>query len=253
MQTSVVETLKQAGLYQSSGRLPAQMLKTILPTGEVREHKLSEIDYNDIKIFADEMDIALQHQNPYIAALLAKNAVGMVNLIRGVNVETGSGFKGSNGSGRQLDVMLFRAEQFQDPDLVAPAARTSWIRNVPGIGTLQFIINPDGAAPNAHGDLAIGLNEGIAVYGFANPAAAPCVSGIQHTYLTQGYNVQTTHFEMANPFVGDAIEEMKQPMYLYPRETGRIDVYYYRAGLDEMRPIGIWVKMSQNVRALATA
>ncbi len=260
MQTSVVETLKAViqkdggGLYRDKGRIEEQMLITITPTGQTREHKMAEMDYHDIKIFADEMDIALKHQNPYVAALFAKNAEGMVNLIRAINVETASGFKGSNGSGRQLDVLMFRAEQFGDPALANSATlRTSWIRAV-GVGlNVQFIIAQDALGANTHGDLAMAVNEGIAVFGFANPAATPCVSAIQPTYLAQAYNVQNCDFELTNPFVGDAIVEMKQPLYIFPSETGRINVRYYRAGNDEMRPIGVWVKMSQNVRVLATA
>lgn len=256
MQTSVVAVLKAAGLYQDSGRVPEQMLKTTTPTGEVREHKLSEIENHDIKIFADEMDIQLQYQNPYIAALLAKNAVPMVNLIRGINVETASGYKGSNGSGRQLDFLLFRAEQFQDPDLSVAApfiARVSWIRAIGAAATLQYIIHPDNLGVNTHGDLTMAVSEGIAIFGFANPAAAPGVSAIQPNYLGQAYNVQNCDFETTNPFVGDAIVELKQPLILWPVEQGRIDIRYYRAGNDEMRPIGIWVKMAQNLRALAAS
>lgn len=257
MKTSVVETLQAAGLYKPSGRIEEQMLKTITPTGETREHKMAEIDYHDIKIFADEMDIALKHQNPYLAALYAKNAEGMVNLIRVVNVETASGFKGTNGSGRQLDTLMFRAEQFQDPDLSVAApfvARVSWIRAIAAVGgQIQFIIHPDNLGVNTHGDLTMAVNEGIVLFGFANPAAAPCVSAIQPDYLGQPYNVQNCDFEMANPFVGDAIVELKQPMYIYPNEAGRINIRYYRVGNDETRPIGLWVKMSQNLRVIATA
>ena len=253
MKTSIVEALSAAGLYKSQGRVATQMLRTTTPTGEVREHKMSEMDFHDIKIFADEMDIQLQHQNPYVAALLAKNAVAMVNLIRGVNEETASGFKGFNGSGRQLDAMLFRAEQFEDPDIVASTPRASWIRAIAAAANLQYVIHPDGGAIGAKGDLTMGVNEGIVIFGFANPAATPCVSGLQLNYLGQQYNVQNCDFEMTNPFMGDAVVELKQPLTIWPREQGRIDIRYYRAGADEMRPIGIWVKMAQNLRALATA
>ncbi|GAH99980.1 unnamed protein product, partial [marine sediment metagenome] len=46
------------------------------------------------------------------------------------------------------------------------------------------------------------------------------------------------------PMVGDAICELKQPLFIYPRESARVRVKYYRAGVsDELRPIGLWVKM----------
>lgn len=253
MQTSVVEALRTANLYKESGRIQEEMLKTITPTGETREHKMAEMDYFDLKIFADEIDIALKLQNPLVQSLFAKNAVGMANLIRAINTQTASGFKGSNGSGRQLDFLLLRAEQFQNPDAAGIAVRTSWIRAIGAAATLQFMTAQDALGANTHGDLTMTQWEGLCVFGFANPAAAPCIDAIQNTYLAQAYNVQNADFELANPFIGDSICELKQPLYLYPQESGRIDARYYRAGTDETRPIGIWVKMSQNLRALATS
>jgi len=255
---SVIDVLNAAGLYKSSGRIPEEMLMTITPTGETREHRMAEIDYRDLQIFGDQLEIVLQLQNPLVQSLFTKNAVALANLIRCVNTETSSGFKGSNGSGRQLDFLLLRAEQFGDPDVAAAppvtqGPRASWIRAV-GIGlNVQFIIANDLLGANAHGPLVMGQTEGIAILGFANPAAAPCVDAIQPTYLAQAYNIQNADFELANPFQGDSICELMQPMLVYPQETCQINARYYRAGQDELRPIGIWIKMSQNLRVLATS
>lgn len=258
MQTSVVEALKAAGLYKETGRIEEQMLKSILPNGEVREHKMAEIDYLDLKIFADELDIALKIQNPLVQGLFAKNAVGLVNLMRVVNVESASGFKGAVGSGRQLDAILLRAEQFQDPDIfpIVPTFRTTWIRNITAAmaaaGPTVFIESAAaGAAAGA--ELPMATTEGLAILGFANPAAALCVDAIQINYIAQAYNIQNLDFEMANPFIGDAICELKQPLFIFPQETAAVNVKYYRAGTDELRPIGLWVKMAINLRALLTS
>jgi len=257
MQTSVVEALKAAGLYKETGRIEEQMVKTITANGEIREHKMSEIDYLDIKTFADEMDIALTLQNEYVQSLYAKNAAGLVNLIRAVNVESASGFKGSVGSGRQLDALMLRAEQFQDPDIAAwLTARTTWIRNITAAmvaaGPTNFIER--GAGAIAHGEeLPMATTEGFALLGFANPAAALCVDAVQVTYIAQAYNIQNLDFEMANPFVGDSIVELKQPLYIFPQETALVNVKYYRPGIDELRPIGLWVKMSSNLRLLLSS
>jgi len=249
MQTSVVEELKAAGLYRETGRIEEQMLISILPNGERREHKMAEIDYLDVKIMADELDIALKLQNPYVQSLFAKNAEGLVNLMRTVNVETASGFKGAVGSGRQLDAILLRAEQFQDPGAGAGIRRTSWIRNVAVVGNVVFIQD----ATDTGAELAMATIEGLAILGFANPAAALCVDAAQISYLAQQANIQNLDFEMANPFIGDSICELKQPLYIYPQESAWITVRYYRVGSDELRPIGIWVKMAQNLRTLASS
>jgi len=249
MQTSVVEALKAAGLYGETGRIEEQMLISILPNGERREHKMAEIDYLDIKIFADELDIALKLQNPYVQSLFAKNVEGLVNLMRTVNVETASGFKGAVGSGRQLDAILLRAEQFQDPGAGAGVRRTSWIRNIAVVGNVVFIQD----ATDTGAELAMATIEGLAILGFANPAAALCVDAAQISYLAQLANIQNLDFEMANPFIGDSICELKQPLYIYPQESASITVRYYRVGSDELRPIGIWIKISSNLRALATS
>jgi len=263
MQTSVVEALKAANLYREEGRIMEQMLVTILPNGEKREHKMSEIDYLDLKIFADEMDIALKLQNPLVQELYAKNAVGLASLIRVVNVETASGFKGSVGAGRQLDAIMLRAEQFQDPTVAGGGLanrRASWIRpivvgDIGVVGGSDFIEQdwnvPVGAG---HGrELPMATTEGLAILGFANPAANLCVDTIQTTYIAQAYNIQNLDFELANPFIGDSIVELKQPLFVSPQETAMVKVNYYRSGFnDELRPIGIWVKMSSNLRTILT-
>jgi len=249
MQTSVVETLKAAGLYKVSGRIEEQMLISILPNGERREHKMSEINYADIKIFADELEIALKIQNPLVQELFAKNAVGLANLVRVVNVETASGFKGAVGSGRQLDAIMLRAEQFQDPGAGATTPRTSWVRPIAAIANVVFIQS----TADTGAELAMATTEGLAILGFVNPAAALCVDAIQLSYLAQLYNIQNLDFELANPFIGDSIVELKQPFFIFPQETGLVNVRYYRAGQDELRPIGIWVKMASNLRTLATS
>jgi len=261
--TSVVEALKAAGLYRETGRIEEQMLISILPNGERKEHKMSEIDYLDLKIFADELDIALKLQNPYVQSLFAKNAVNLASLIRGVNVETASGFKGSVGAGRQLDCLLLRAEQFQNPDVppapgvVVPTFRTSWIRTITAAmaaaGPTNFI--EDDTAGVAHGtELAMAVDEGLAILGFVNPGTTLYVDAIQVDYLAQAYNIQNLDFELANPMVGDAICELKQPLFIYPRESARVRVKYYRSGVaDELRPVGIWCKMSSNMRLLLSS
>jgi len=256
--TSVVEALKAAGLYKETGRIQEQMAVTITASGEEKEHKLAEIDYHDIKIFADELDIALQLQNEYVQSLYAKNATKLVDLIRAVNVESASGFKGAVGSGRQLDAIMLRAEQFQDPDIfpIVPTYRTSWIRNITAAmalaGPTNFI-ESDVAAAAAGTELPMADEEGLAILGFANPAAALCVDAVQLTYIAQDYNIQNLDFELVNPFVGDVLVELKQPLLVFPKETARVRVKYYRAGIDELRPIGLWVKMSSNLRALLTS
>ena len=95
--------------------------------------------------------------------------------------------------------------------------------------------------------------EGLAILGFANPAAALCVDAVQITYTAQAYNIQNLDFELVNPFVGDVLVELKQPLLVFPKETALVNVKYYRAGIDELRPIGLWVKMSSNLRALLTS
>ncbi|GAI14851.1 unnamed protein product, partial [marine sediment metagenome] len=198
---------------------------------------------------ANEMDIALVLQNPLVQSLYAKNAVGLVNLIRAVNVESASGFKGSVGSGRQLDALMLRAEQFYDPDIPA-AKRADWPRDIAAADSLWFI---EGVAAAAGADLEIADEEGLAIFGFANPAASPVCDAVQITYVSQAYNIQNLDFELANPFIGDAIVELKQPLFLFPKETGKIQVRYFIDGEDHLRPIGLWVKMSSALRDLANS
>ena len=180
MNNSVIETLKAVGLYKTpvlqpdgtykpAGRMAEQTLKTTLPDGQVTEHSMAEIDYSDLVTLADELDIMLEQENPWIQALFAKNAVAIANAVRVVNVDSASGFKGAVGSGRQLDILRFRPEQFQDPAVAAVAqARLTWARAmglvVPPVGyTGEIICAPAvaGDVVDTHGALTMGTTEAL--------------------------------------------------------------------------------------------
>lgn len=254
---TIVETLKAAGLYKDTGRMAEQTLKTILPDGQITEHLMSEIDYYDLKILADELDVLIIQENPWIQTLFVKNAVAIANAVRVVNVVSASGFKGAVGGGRQLDILRFRAEQFQDPGVAAVQARLTWVRNmalVPGVGvgyTGDLICAADALGIDTHADLAMGTTEAIMVFGFANPSWVPCTSAIQMTYLGRLYNIQNASFDLAQVWDHYPLIELKEPFIIYPRETGKVDVRYYQNGADEIQPVGLWIKMSQDLRALA--
>jgi len=262
MNNSVVATLQAAGLYKDNGRMAEQTLKTILPDGQVTEHLMSEIEYADLKTLADELEIMIAQENPWIQALFAKNAVAIANAVRVVNVESASGFKGAVGSGRQLDILRFRASQFQDPASIAvPAvARLTWVRNmglvVPPVGyTGEVICAPAvaGAAVDVHGPLVMGTTEAILVFGLADPSWTPGVSAIQINYLARQYNIQNADFDLAQVWEHFPLIELKEPFILYPREDGQIWARYYQNGFDEIQPIGLWIKMSQNMRSLVNS
>lgn len=257
MQTSIVEALKAAGLYKETGRLAEQTLKTILPDGQITEHLMAEMDYLDLKTLGDELDVKLANENPIIKAIYAKNAMAIVNAVRVVNVESGSGFKGTVGSGRQLDAVIFRPEQFQNPDAVAATTpRVTWDRalvvapGAPAISAvLNFIVDASGtlAAPV---DLAMTTVEAFLLFALADPAPQPAVTALQITYLSRVYNIQTIDFDQTQAFSGWPLLELKEPLIIYPRENARIDVIYNRAVTDGLRPIGLWIKMSSDLRDL---
>jgi len=261
MNTSVIETLKTAGLYRETGRMAEQTLKTILPDGQITEHLMAEIDYYDLKTIGDELEIMIAQENPWIQALFAKNAVAIANTIRTVNVESASGFKGAVGGGRQLDLLRFRPEQFQDPAIAALQARLTWVRNILGVVpatgtgvTRELIANPwvAGEAADGHAALLMAATEAICIFGFANPSWTPGTSAIQITYLARQYNIQNADFDLAQVWDHFPLIELKEPLIVYPRETVRIEARYYQDGADAIQPIGLWIKMSQNLRVLAT-
>jgi hypothetical protein len=228
-----------------------QTLKTILPDGQVTEHLMSEIEYADLKTMADELDIMISQENPWVQALFAKNAVAIANAIRVVNVESASGFKGAVGSGRQLDILRFRPEQFQNPAAAGIAVRAGWVRNVAAAPqTCELICAQDALGVDAHAALAMGTTEAILVFGFANPSWTPCTSAIMITYLARAYNIQNADFDLAQVWAHFPLIELKEPFILYPREDGLVQVRYYQNGADEIQPIGLWIKLSQNLRSL---
>lgn len=276
---SVVQKLRQLGMYgtfddnhnpvdNKPAAIQEQILTTVRTDGSKPTHTMGLIDRYDIKLFADELDTKLQTFNPFVKHLFAKNAEMLVNLMRGVQYISKGGFKGSIGSGGNgLDALLLRAEQFADPELntgvLATGSRTTWQRNIPGAGgvaapaTLQYIIALDNLGVNTHGALVAGSTvataEAIALLGFADPAASPCVSGFQPTYNTVTYDMQNLSFELVDQEYGYEQIELAQPLFIWPGESGSISVRYFKNGVDELQPIGVWIKISTNMRALASS
>jgi hypothetical protein len=201
--------------------LQEQTLSVVRPDKQTITHTMGLIDRYDVKIFADDLEIKLKNFNPWVQYLFAKRAVALVNLMRGVNYYSKAGFKGSISSGgNALDFMLLRAEQFSDPTIVAATLRTSWVANPGAAGSLQFIIANDGLAVGAKGPLvarsAVPNSEAIAILGFANPAASPCVSALQPVYNTVTYDVQNLSYELTDDEYGYPIIELAQPLSICP-------------------------------------
>jgi len=257
MQTSIVETLKAAGLYKDTGRMAEQTLKTILPDGQITEHLMAEIDYYDLKTLGDELEVKLANENLIIKALYVKNTLAIVNSVRVVNVESGSGFKGAVGSGRQLDAVILRPEQFQDPDQVAGNRRVTWDRAINAVGgatpaagvALNFIVDDTCGVAGSVG-LAMSTVEAFLLFALADPAPQPAITALQLTYLSRVYNIQTIDFDLTQAFSGWPLLELKEPLIIYPREDALMKVIYNRGVTDGLRPIGLWIKMSSDLRDL---
>ncbi len=235
-----------------------QTLSTVRPDKQTITHTMGLTDRYDIKIFADDLETKLQTYNPFVKYLFAKRAVALVNLMRGVNYYSKAGFKGAISSGgNALDFMLLRAEQFSDPTIVAATLRTSWMALPGAAGSLQFIIANDAGGIGVKGPLvarsAVPNSEAIAILAFANPASDPCVSGIQPTYNTVVYDVQNLSYELTDDEYGYPIIELAQPLFIWPGESASISVRYFKAGRDELQPIGMWIKTSTNMAVLQTA
>jgi len=258
--------MMDAGLYKEGTK--EQLRSDFIAEEDVtiagKSYTLSKISFLDAKIFTDEMDTILVQQNPLIHDIYAKNAVSMFDLVRMVNVNTKQGFKGALASGNELDFTLFMARQFQDPDAVKVAAgppRATWIRTV----TLAMapVATQGGVSSFFEDRLAAARTvpttehtmieeEGMIWLAFYNPAAIPVIDAFQIQMNTEPFDIQSLDFEQVHIETGDVIIELKEPWTLPPEQSGKINVWYFQAGTDETRPLGIWVKMAKNLRTLAT-
>lgn len=211
-----------------------------------KSYTLSRISYWDSWLFANELDSVLARQNPRIHDIFGKNAVSCLDLVRMVNVNTKQGFRGAGGSGNELDAIQFIATAFYDPDS-STNKRTTWVRSISSAGSKNFF---EGATAGA--ELTMAEEEGMIWLAMYNPATTPCVDSIQIIMNTEAFNIQTLDFDQVDLEDGDPIIELKEPWSLPPEQSGEILAYYPFTGTDEMRPIGLWVKMARNLRTLGT-
>jgi len=247
----VRKVMTDAGLYKEGTR--EQLRTDFIAEEEVtiagKSYTLSKIAYLDAKIFTDELDTILIQQNPLIHDIYAKNAVSMFDLVRMVNVNTKQGFKGALASGNELDFTVMMARQFYDPENTG-VLRTSWVRTVTpaqitAATALYFFEDILGSAEETMGE-----EEGMIWLAFYNPAQTPCIDAFQITMNTEPFDIQSLDFEQVGAQEGDVIVELKEPWTLPPEQSGAIQAYYFRAGTDETRPLGIFVQMAKNLRSL---
>lgn len=243
---TVVQTMRDAELYRDGTReeLQGQFIdeETIDINGKT--YILSRISFYDSKIFADELDAVIRHDNPFIQAVYTRYAVNCFDLVRMVNDQTRQGFKGGRASGNELDHIRFNARQFEDPDN-SGTARTSWVRTISSTGSKPFF---EGLTTGV--ELTMAEEEGMIFLAWYNPALTPLADLFQVTMNTELFDVQNLDFELFDDESGDKVIEFKGPWTLPPEQSGEINVHYYRTGDDEMRPIGLWVKRSRELRSL---
>lgn len=250
----VRSVMTDAGLYKEGTR--DQLRGDYIAEEEImiagKSYTLSKISFLDSKIFTDELDTILIQQNPLIHEIYAKNAVTLFDAIRMANVNSKQGFKGALASGNELDMTLIMARQLYDPE--SPTnKRVSWVRTVTAAQitaavALNYFIDSS-ATPT---ELTMGEEEAMVFLAFYNPAQTSCVDAYQITMNTEPFDIQGLDFEQVHIETGDVIIEMKEPWTLPPEQAGKIQTYYFRAGTDEMRPLGINIKMAKNLRTLTS-
>ena len=252
----VRQVMVDAGLYKEGTK--EQLRGDFIAEEDVtiagKNYTLSKISFLDAKIFTDELDTILIQQNPLIHDIYAKNAVTLFDAVRMVNVQSKQGFKGALASGNELDFTLMMARQFYDPETVAAGQRrVSWVRivtpaQIVAAAALSYI-----EGVGAHGDeLLMGEEEAMVWLAFYNPATVPCIDAFQISMNTEPFDIQSLDFEQVGEHEGDVIVELKEPWTLPPEQSGEIMAYYFRAGTDEMRPLGIFIKEARNLRGLTT-
>lgn len=235
-----LEKLKAADYFREvkEGFIPEQ---TVEIAG--KSQTLSKIAEADIQILSRDLDDMLVNLPEAERNIYLDAAVSITDAVRMVNTETKQGFVGSLAVDRQLDLMLFRAKMFYDPDN-AGVYRTSWLRSITSAGEKYFIIDSTGS-----GELTMAEEEGIVLIGFKVPEGngAPCADAFQCRMNTIPWDIQNLSFGITN---GIRAVKMKEPWILPPEQSGWVKVYYSKCGLDAMEPLGVWIKMSKNNRTL---
>lgn len=245
-QRKIEQAMRDAEYYRDGTN--EELRKSYIEESEAnlagKSYTLSKISYLDAKIFTLELDSILMQQNPIIADVYARYAASIFDAVRMVNVNSKQGFKGALASGNELDIHIIMARSLYDPDS-SGSARSSWSRTISSTGSKNFF---EGTSSGA--ELTMGEEEAMVWLAFYNPALAPCVDSFQIIMNTEPFDIQALDFEMAHEYMGDPIVEFKEPWTLPPEQSGEILAYYFQTGTDEMRPLGVWIKKSREMRDL---
>lgn len=72
---------------------------------------------------------------------------------------------------------------------------------------------------------------------------AKLLNDLMNLLASKGVNISYQSIPLYDPIIA-----LKEPLVIYPGENALVNVHYYKNGVDELRPIGLWVKTSNELR-----
>ena len=230
--------------------------KALIQPGQAKvDIKLERLSEAEVGLILTKLDmLAINRQNPTIAAILAEEADSVLTAVRMVKTETKESFAGILGGGANLDICWIRAKdvggELTDQNGVASkgayalgagGAVYSWLKTnfVAGTNVDMF--------PSAK----LIEEAGIIFLGAIDPIEVPKVEAIQFTIAGILCPPQSLGFRQNNQEFGApaklSVARLEKPVIIGPEKTFTVTVNPSMAGSGKCEPLALLITTAEKM------
>lgn len=211
--------------------------------------KMAELSSNEVELILTKLDmLAINRNNPAIAAMVAEEADSILTAVRMVKTETKEPFMGMLGAGSTLDMMWLRAEQIggsildANTDIATTGPwqnnDTRWLASVTA-GTDDYIIDPQTMREEA----------AMVHLGAIDPVEVPKVEAVTFEIAGIATPAQVTPFAIRGTFGNQSVPFVRweKPVIIGPEKKGAIECAPHITGDTKMQLLTILIARAQDL------
>ncbi len=202
-----------------------------------------ELTDEQLSLLVAELEtLSMRYKNPNMAAMIARGAERILDLVRMVNYRTNAGFYGARARGDQLVVDAMR---------ISDLSLTTWVVNRATAAAVAWA----GSSTTNISMLVSSLPVlGHVFLGFADPVGFPLVDKIQLIKDGDPWVPEVVQFQWRDTMGDNQVPmyELREPWILPPQATYYIALNYFSTGEDRLLPIAFVVRRARDtIAALA--
>jgi len=197
----------------------------------------------DVNLLVRKLDkTAPSKLNPLVAEIVSDAIEDIILLVRLVAQAVRVGFRGMAATGRQLDINWIRAKDIVPYSI---SGKITWLVSDTEIPSAQ---GGSGTGTKTYKpETTVGDEEGLIFMGFVDPIERPKVDAVRFSKAGVPMVPQTLNWNIRPGFGPEnlPVAALERPVYVGPKQTYKIENFWFATGDDRLEPIGFIVKRAE--------